>query len=142
MSFTALWPGAIQIISTDLIQMRFGITRNIYFTEDFSPIIFTNLTEMISDFLYNILTRCKTTYRYYIQKIKSMNIMMVPTYSGLIFLVYKLIVGDDIVMNLKHLFQHVPLVTIATSVTLTVCHVPLSPQQNRLAVSPLTTVCV
>lgn len=70
-----------------------------------------------------------------------MNIMMVPTYSRLIFSVYKLIVGDD-VMNLKHLFQHVPLVTIATSVTLTVCHVPLSPQQNRLAVSPLTTVCV
>lgn len=140
MSFTALWPGAIQIMSTDLIQMRFGITRNIYFTEDFSPIIFTNLTEMISDFLNKILKRCKTTY--YIQKIKSMNIMMVPTYSRLIFSVYKLIVGDDIVMNLKHLFQHVPLVTIATSVTLTVCHVPLSPPQNKLAVSPLTTVCV
>lgn len=119
--------------------MRFGITRNIYFTEDFCPIIFTNLTEMISDFLNKILTRCKTTY--YIQKIKSMNIMMVPTYSRLIFSVYKLIVGDD-VMNLKHIFQHVPLVTIATSVTLTVCHVPLSPPQNRLAVSPLTTVCV
>lgn len=116
------------------------MSRNIYFTEDFCPIIFTNLTEMISDFLNKILTRCKTTY--YLQKIKFMNIMMVPTYSCLIFSVYKLIVGDDIVMNLKHLFQHVPLVTIATSVTLTVCHVPLSPPQNRLAVSPLTTVCV
>lgn len=55
MSFMALAPGVIQIVSSDLILMRFSITRN--FTEDFSPIIITNLTEMISDLLNKFLTR-------------------------------------------------------------------------------------
>lgn len=55
MSFMALAPGVIQIVSSDLILMRFSIKRN--FTEDFSPIIITNLTEMISDLLNKFLTK-------------------------------------------------------------------------------------